>query len=172
MVPIAADFAGELSVLPKMLCSFCLLAVSKCSLQLIVPQSAFMFLSWVFASSCLGYLQACCVQEMIFTFACTGYDWKSFRLLITYFGHRLIGTGGIWFCNDWYFYGNGVFRSTFVGLLVGSSVSVQVNWLYSYINTGVQLVGYYCAAMCVDYRWIGRRRLTVFSFIMVSLQIC
>lgn len=97
-----------------------------------------------------------------------GYDWKSFRLLITYFGHRLIGTGGIWFCNDWYFYGNGVFRSTFVGLLVGSSASVQVNWLYSYINTGVQLVGYYSAAMCVDYRWIGRRRLTVFSFIMVA----
>lgn len=109
---------------------------------------------------------------MITTSACTGYDWKSFRLLITYFGHRLIGTGGIWFCNDWYFYGNGVFRSTFVGLLVGSSASVQVNWLYSYINTGVQLVGYYSAAMCVDYRWIGRRRLTVFSFIMVSLQIC
>ena len=68
-----------------------------------------------------------------------GYDWKSFRLLFTYFWHRLVGTGGIWFCNDWYFYGNGVFRSTFVGLLVGSNASVQVNWLYSYINAGVQV---------------------------------
>ena len=68
-----------------------------------------------------------------------GYDWKSFRLLITYFWHRLLGTGGIWFFNDWYFYGNGVFRSTFVGLLVGSNASVQVNWLYSYINAGVQV---------------------------------
>ena len=122
--------------------------------------------------SCLVSLKACCVQEVMSMSACTGYDWKSFRLLITYFGHRLIGTGGIWFCNDWYFYGNGVFRSTFVGLLVGSSASVQVNWLYSYINTGVQLVGYYSAAMCVDYRWIGRRRLTVFSFIMVSFHSC
>ena len=100
---------------------------------------------------------------------CTaGYDWKSFRLLLTYFWHRLLGTGGIWFCNDWYFYGNGVFRSTFVGLLVGSNASVQVNWLYSYINAGVQLVGYYCAANTVDFRAIGRRRLTVFSFCMVS----
>ena len=68
-----------------------------------------------------------------------GYDWKSFRLLITFFWHRLLGTGGIWFFNDWYFYGNGVFRSTFVGLLVGSNASVQVNWLYSYINSGVQV---------------------------------
>ena len=33
----------------------------------------------------------------------------------------------------------------------------------------VQLVGYYAAANCVDYRWLGRRRLTVFSFIMVAL---
>ena len=68
-----------------------------------------------------------------------GYDWKSFRLLFRHFWHRLVGTGGIWFCNDWYFYGNGVFRSTFVGLLVGTNASVQVNWLYSYINAGVQV---------------------------------
>lgn len=32
----------------------------------------------------------------------------------------------------------------------------------------VQLVGYYAAANLVDYRWVGRRRLTVFSFIMVA----
>ena len=58
-----------------------------------------------------------------------------------------------------------------MGLLVGTNASVQVNWLYSYINAGVQLVGYYCAALLVDYRAIGRRRLTVFSFIMVSVGI-
>jgi hypothetical protein len=60
--------------------------------------------------------------------------------LLSVFWHRLLGTGGIWFCNDWYFYGNGVFRSTFVGILVGSKASVQVNWLYSYINAGVQVM--------------------------------
>lgn len=57
-----------------------------------------------------------------------------------------------------------------MGLLVGTNASVQVNWLYSYINAGVQLVGYYCAALLVDYRAIGRRRLTVFSFIMVTVD--
>ncbi|DBA76897.1 TPA: hypothetical protein ACH3X1_009498 [Trebouxia sp. C0004] len=98
-----------------------------------------------------------------------GYDWKSVRLLFTHFWHRLLGTCGIWFCNDWYFYGNGVFRSTIVELLVGSSASVQINWLYQLINAGVQLVGYYGAALTVDYRCIGRRRLTVISFTMVAL---
>ena len=55
------------------------------------------------------------IALMIYNFASTrvqarkllfaGYDWKSFRLLISHFWHRLLGTGGIWFCNDWYFYG-------------------------------------------------------------------
>ncbi|KAK9807016.1 hypothetical protein WJX72_010792 [[Myrmecia] bisecta] len=97
-----------------------------------------------------------------------GYDWKSLRLLFTCFGHRLVGTAGIWFCNDWYFYGNGVFRSTFVGILVGPKAGVLTNWLYSWINAGVQLVGYYGASLSVDYRWLGRKRLTAFSFFMVA----
>ena len=71
--------------------------------------------------------------------ACAGYDWKSVRLLFTHFWHRLVGTCGIWFCNDWYFYGNGVFRSTIVELLVGSNASVQINWLYELIDAGVQV---------------------------------
>ena len=110
----------------------------------------------------------CDLHLNMYFYILAGFDWKSTRLLFTFFWHRLLGSGGIWFCNDWYFYGNGVFRSTFVGILVGPEASVQVNWLYSYINAGVQLVGYYCAALTVDFRWIGRRRLTVFSFIMVS----
>ena len=35
------------------------------------------------------------------------------------------------------------------------------------ILASMQLVGYYAAACTVDYRWVGRRRLTVFSFCMV-----
>ena len=70
---------------------------------------------------------------------CAGYDWVSVRLLFTHFWHRLLGTAGIWFCNNWYFYGNGVFRSTFVSILVGSEASVQINWLYEFINAGVQV---------------------------------
>ena len=70
-----------------------------------------------------------------------------------------------------YFYGNGVFRSTFVGIIAGKNASVLENWLYSWINTGVQLVGYYAAALTVDVKWIGRRRMTVFSFFMVSVLV-
>ncbi len=66
-----------------------------------------------------------------------------------------------------YFYGNGVFRSTFVGIIAGKNASVLENWLYSWINSGVQLVGYYFAALSVDFKPWGRRRMTVFSFFMV-----
>ena len=31
----------------------------------------------------------------------TGYDWKGFRLLMRHFWHRLFGSAGVWFCNDW-----------------------------------------------------------------------
>ena len=33
----------------------------------------------------------------------------------------------------------------------------------------LQLVGYYGAALSVDYRWLGRKKLTSFSFLWVSL---
>ena len=61
-----------------------------------------------------------------------------------------------------------MFRSTFVGIIAGKNASVLENWLYSWINSGVQLVGYYFAALSVDFKPWGRRRMTVFSFFMVS----
>jgi MFS family permease len=36
----------------------------------------------------------------------TGYDVKSLRLVFTQYWHRLVGTAGCWFCNDFFFYGN------------------------------------------------------------------
>ena len=47
-----------------------------------------------------------------------------------------------------YFYGNGVFRSTFVTIIAGKNASVLENWLYSWINAGVQLVCA-CSFRCV-----------------------
>lgn len=47
-----------------------------------------------------------------------------------------------------YFYGNGVFRSTFVGILIGPKASVLQNWFYSWINSGVQVRG-------MEFRWAG-----------------
>ena len=34
----------------------------------------------------------------------TGYDTKSLGLVISQYWHRLIGTAGCWFCNDFFFY--------------------------------------------------------------------
>lgn len=36
----------------------------------------------------------------------TGYDTKSLKLVISHYWHRLLGTAGGWFCNDFFFYGN------------------------------------------------------------------
>ena len=54
-----------------------------------------------------------------------------------------------------------------MGIIAGKNASVLENWLYSWINSGVQLVGYYFAALSVDFKPWGRRRMTVFSFFMV-----
>ena len=32
----------------------------------------------------------------------------SLWLLLVHYWHRLVGTAGIWFCNNWYFYGAAV----------------------------------------------------------------
>ena len=55
-----------------------------------------------------------------------------------------------------------------MGIIAGKNASVLENWLYSWINSGVQLVGYYAAALTVDVKFWGRRRMTVFSFFMVG----
>ena len=44
----------------------------------------------------------------------TGYDAESLRLSLRYFWHRLIGTAGTWFCNDFFFYGNKIFQGAFI----------------------------------------------------------
>ena len=50
--------------------------------------------------------------------------------------------------------GNGVFRSTFVGILVGPDASILTNWLWSFLNAGIQV----CCSISHSER---RRALTV-----------
>lgn len=45
-----------------------------------------------------------------------GYDRASFKLMLTHFWHRLLGTSIGWFCNDFLFYGNATFRNRFIRL--------------------------------------------------------
>ena len=44
-------------------------------------------------------------QARLTCLAGAGYDWTSFGLLLSHYWHRLVGTAGCWFCNNWYFYG-------------------------------------------------------------------
>lgn len=94
-----------------------------------------------------------------------GYDGGSFKLLIRHFWHRLIGTCLCWFCNDFMFYGNATFRTVFIGILVGPNASVMTNWLWNLLNVGVSLFGYHFAALSIDWKWWGRKRMQATGFL-------
>jgi hypothetical protein len=87
----------------------------------------------------------------------TGYDTKSLKLTFTYFGPRLIATAGTWFCNDVFFYGNKLFQSQFISVLLPGNKSVMVGWLYNLINVACSLVGYYMASFLIDNKLYGRQ---------------
>jgi MFS family permease len=71
-----------------------------------------------------------------------------------------------WFCNDFPFYGNQIFRNVFLKLVTSNSNQVLTLWLYNMINVGCQLVGYHLAALLVDHKAYGRRRMQMVGFIM------
>ena len=75
----------------------------------------------------------------------TGYDTQSLKLTFTYFGPRLIATAGGWYANDIFFYGNKLFQGTFITAIIGKTTSLMPNWLYSLLNIGISLCGYYLA---------------------------
>jgi hypothetical protein len=57
--------------------------------------------------------------------AVTGYDTKSLKLAISHFGPRMIGTAGCWFANDFFFYGNKLFQSTFIKVIIPAGSTVM-----------------------------------------------
>jgi len=87
----------------------------------------------------------------------SGYDIKSLKLATGHYWHRLLGTGGTWFCNDFFFYGNKIFAGVFIGVITGGGSTLMTTWLYNLINVGVSLVGYYLAALLIDYKMYGRK---------------
>ena len=90
----------------------------------------------------------------------TGYDTQSLRLTFKYFGGRIVATAGCWYMNDVFFYGNKLFQSEFIKILIPNSKSIMPNWLYNLINVGVQLCGYYLASKYSRYhRYIHMLRL-------------
>ncbi|KAL8897407.1 MAG: hypothetical protein Q9207_007232 [Kuettlingeria erythrocarpa] len=96
----------------------------------------------------------------------TGYDTESLKLTFTYFGPRMIATAGAWFANDVFFYGNKLFQSEFISVILPENTSIMPGWLYNLINVGVSLVGYYLASFFIDNKLYGRKRMQMVGFLM------
>lgn len=102
--------------------------------------------------------------------AVTGYDVKSFKLCCSHFGGRMIGTAGCWMAADFFFYGNKLFQSAFIKVIVpGGKPTVMDGWLYNLINIGVSLAGYYLAALTIDHKMLGRARMQSMGFICMFI---
>lgn len=89
----------------------------------------------------------------------SGYDIHSLKLVATHFGGRLFGTTLGWLCADFLFYGAKLFASSFIKVITPGSKSVMTGWLWNLLNVGVSLVGYYLAALMVDHKFYGRKRM-------------
>jgi len=99
----------------------------------------------------------------------TGYDVQSLKIVMNHYWHRLLATSLCWFCNDFPFYGNQIFRNVFLSLVTSSENQVMTLWLYNLINVGCELVGYYLAALLMDHKFYGRKRMQAVGFIMSFL---
>ncbi|WFD22738.1 hypothetical protein MEQU1_001414 [Malassezia equina] len=102
----------------------------------------------------------------------SGYDAKSLKLAMTHYWHRLIATTVGWFCNDFFFYGNKIFSGVFIKLITGANSTFSTGWLYNLINVGVQLPGYYMAALLVDHKFYGRKWMQTISFAATFALFC
>lgn len=96
----------------------------------------------------------------------TGYDVQSLRLVASHYWHHLLATSVCWFCNDFPFYGKQIFRNVFPPLVTNNSSQVVTLWLYNLVNVGCELVGYYLAALLLDYKAYGRKKMQAVGFMM------
>jgi hypothetical protein len=96
----------------------------------------------------------------------SGYDVHSLKLVSTHFVGRVVGTTLGWCFNDFLFYGNKLFASTFIKVIDPSaSGNVTTTWLWNLVNVGVGMVGYYLAALLIDHKFYGRKRMQIVGFL-------
>jgi len=96
----------------------------------------------------------------------SGYDGASLKLVATHFGGRLLGTTTCWLFNDFLFYGNKLFSSTFIKIIDPNAASnVITTWNWNLLNVGVEMFGYYMAALLIDHKFYGRKRMQIFGFL-------
>lgn len=77
---------------------------------------------------------------------------------------RVFAVSMAWIANDFAFYGNKLFQSTFIGLLYPTA-SQYLKQQYTILNSAVALVGYFFAAWLVDKPWYGRVRCQYIGFL-------
>lgn len=95
-------------------------------------------------------------------------SWREHWTVLRFYWPRLLVTCLGWVANDFAFYGNKLFQSQFIAVISpGASRYVQMQW--TLLNSGIALLGYYCAAFTIDRRWMGRRRLQCFGFLMMFI---
>lgn len=105
----------------------------------------------------------------------SGYDLHSLKLVGTHFAGRLVGTTLGWLFNDFLFYGNKLFASTFIEIISPNAAgNVVVTWNWNMVNIGVSLCGYYLAAFLIDHKFYGRKRMQIIGFLgdAVLFMIC
>ncbi|RXK37001.1 Pi-transporter A-1 [Tremella mesenterica] len=96
----------------------------------------------------------------------SGYDVHSLKLVFSHFSGRLVGTTMGWFCNDFLFYGNKLFASSFIKIISPDSADdVVTSWLWNLLNVGVEMLGYYLAALMIDHKFYGRKRMQSTGFL-------
>lgn len=95
----------------------------------------------------------------------SGYDVKSLKLSLSHYWHRLVGTAGGWFANDFFFYGNKIFSGIFINIITGGNSNLETIWTYNLYNIIVSLVGYYLAAILMDHKQYGRKWMQANGFV-------
>eukprot|EP00243_Klebsormidium_subtile_P012450 TRINITY_DN7622_c0_g1_i1.p1 TRINITY_DN7622_c0_g1~~TRINITY_DN7622_c0_g1_i1.p1 ORF type:complete len:553 (+),score=105.97 TRINITY_DN7622_c0_g1_i1:708-2366(+) len=89
---------------------------------------------------------------------------RKLSVFLYYYSSRLVGVSVCWFLWEFTFYGNKLFQNLFIGILVGPNVGLVKLLEWTLLNSSVALVGYFAAALLVDYRWLGRFRLQCLGF--------
>ena len=90
--------------------------------------------------------------------------WK----ILGFYAPRLVGTASCWLLWDVGFYGLKLYSGPIFKAL-NPEGSLIINNGFILLNNVIALAGYYCAALTIDKKSVGRRRLQMFSFAMSAL---
>lgn len=95
----------------------------------------------------------------------------AWKLIIRMYGLRLLGTAGAWFLWDIVYYSNSLFSGTIISYIVPNA-QIGETAFCQLILVLISLPGYFAAALLIDKRWLGRKRLQIIGLTAIGfLQI-